>query len=175
MKIIKAAKPQPSDVLARIKIGLIGYVTYLAACRMNRAFSEYVLYEPILRILTARGFRVECEFVCPGIEHAAVGDKKKIDFYATKGDLKLAIEVKWAKSKKPKVQKDILKLSALLDENPNALTLLCVFGEKDDLEAVQLPETAKFAELGTPKIADLGNTDYGCRIFQLLSPAKPPK
>ena len=46
---------EPRNVLYRIKRGLAGFVSYLAACEMNQAFSEYVLYEPILRILTARG------------------------------------------------------------------------------------------------------------------------
>ena len=41
-------------MLYRVQRGLAGYVSYLAACDMNRAFSEYVLYEPTLRILTAR-------------------------------------------------------------------------------------------------------------------------
>ena len=35
-----------SDILFRIKRGLAGYVSYLAACDMNQAFSEFVLYEP---------------------------------------------------------------------------------------------------------------------------------
>ena len=47
-------------MLYRIKRGLSGYVSYLAACEMNASFSEYVLYEPILRILTARNYSVEC-------------------------------------------------------------------------------------------------------------------
>lgn len=54
-------------MLFRIKRGLSGYVSYLAACEMNEAFSEYVLYEPMLRILTARKFKVRCEFLCKGL------------------------------------------------------------------------------------------------------------
>jgi len=135
---------------------------------MKGSFSEYVLYEPILRILTARGFKVKCEYVCPGIKHASIGDKKKIDFYATKGDLKLAIEVKWAKSKKPKLQKDILKLAAILKERENVLSILCVFGSKVVLEELEVPKTQNLVRLGTMKIADLKHTDYGCRFFQLL-------
>ncbi|MCR6654674.1 MAG: hypothetical protein NVV63_02435 [Opitutus sp.] len=44
----------PEDVFFRIQRGLAGYISYLAACEMNPAFSEYVLYEPALRIFTAR-------------------------------------------------------------------------------------------------------------------------
>ena len=59
---LKNISPVP-DVLSRVKRGLAGYVSYLAACEMNQAFSEYVLYEPTLRILTARRFVVQCECV----------------------------------------------------------------------------------------------------------------
>ena len=54
----------PQEVLYRIKRGLSGYISYLATCEMNQAFSEYILYEPTLRILTARGYAVRCEAPC---------------------------------------------------------------------------------------------------------------
>ena len=92
-----AKKYEPGDVLFRIKRGLCGYVSYLAACDMNEAFSEYVLYEPILRILRARGFDVDCEFECPGVTQPKRGDKKKLDFYASGHERKLALEVKWVR------------------------------------------------------------------------------
>jgi len=47
---------EPINVLYRLKRGLSAYISYLAACEMNQAFSEYVLYEPMLRILTAHGY-----------------------------------------------------------------------------------------------------------------------
>ena len=67
---------EPTDVLFRIKRALAAYVSYLAACEMNQAFSEYVLYEPLLRILTTRGYKVECESECPGIQRPGSGDRK---------------------------------------------------------------------------------------------------
>jgi hypothetical protein len=97
------AMKEPADVLNRIKRGLAGYVSYLAACEVNEAFSEYVLYEPILRILMARGYTVECEYECPGIQHAAQGDRKRIDFRAMGHGLELAIEVKWIAATKPRL------------------------------------------------------------------------
>ena len=70
---------EPLNVLYRLKRGLSGYVSYLAACEMNEAFSEYILYEPILRILTARRYTVNCEFPCPGItrDGSRRGEQKK--------------------------------------------------------------------------------------------------
>jgi hypothetical protein len=91
------SQAEPSNVLFRIKRGLSGYVSYLAACEMNSAFSEYVLYEPVLRILTARGYKVQCEFPCPGLPKSACGDHKRIDFEVTSHDQRFALEVKWAK------------------------------------------------------------------------------
>jgi Holliday junction resolvase len=158
--------PEPKDVLFRIKRGLAGYISYLAACDMNQAFSEYVLYEPILRILTARGFSVDCEYECPGIKHPTQGDRKRIDFRATGHDLELAIEVKWAKSEKPNIKRDVEKLQAFIATRPQALALLCVFGRKTYLEVIELQGGA-FKERGTALYADLKKTRYGCRIFQL--------
>lgn len=158
--------PEPTDVLFRVKRGLAGYVSYLAACEMNPAFSEYVLYEPILRILTARGYSVACEYECPGIEQPSQGDRKRIDFRAIGHDLELAIEVKWAKSEKPNIKRDVEKLQAFITARPQALALLCVFGRMTHLEAIELPDGV-FKERGAPVYADLKRTRYGCRIFQL--------
>src|SRR5690349_8931678 len=103
---------EPNDVLYRIKRGLAGYISYLAACEMNESFSEYVLYEPILRVLTARGYIVQCEVPCPGIQQPQVGDRKKLDFVVRGNGLEFAIEVKWARTSKLNLQQDLPKLSA---------------------------------------------------------------
>ena len=157
---------ETSDVLSRVKRGLSAYVSYLAACEMNEAFSEYVLYEPILRILTARGYTVRCEVECPGIAQPAVGDKKRLDFYAQKANSRFAIEVKWAKSSKPNVSSDIQKLRAILASEPNTRPLLCVFGRKSHIEALKF-NLGDNRERGKMMYADLGITRFGCRIFEL--------
>lgn len=105
--ISKNKLSEPNDVLYRIKRGLAGYISYLAACEMNEAFSEYVLYEPILRILTARGYKVESEVLCPGIQQPKTGDKKRLDFVACLPNLTCAIEVKWAWNKTLKIDGDL--------------------------------------------------------------------
>ena len=154
------------DALFRVKRGLSAYVSYLAACEMNEAFSEYVLYEPTLRILMARGFSVQCEYECPGIKQPAQGDKKRLDFYAVGHSLELAIEVKWVKSTNPCAQSDIEKLQAFLTANPEAAALLCVFGRKSFVEALKI-DFGVFKERGSAVYADLRKTKYGCRIFEL--------
>jgi len=154
------------DALFRVKRGLSAYVSYLAACEMNEAFSEYVLYEPILRILMARGFIVQCEYECPGIRQPFRGDKKRLDFYAVGHDLELAIEVKWAKTTTPCSQSDIDKLKGFLTAKPDAAALLCVFGRKSVIEALVI-DFVLFKERGSAVYADLRKTKYGCRIFSL--------
>ena len=119
-----------SNALYRIKRGLSGYVSYLAACEMNEAFSEYVLYEPTLRILTAIGFTVKCESPCPGFERLGAGDHKKIDFVATGNGTHFAIEMKWARSKRLNVSHDVEKLKRFRITHTAAQAFLCVFGRR---------------------------------------------
>ncbi len=159
---------EPKDVLYRIKRGLAGYISYLAACEMNEAFSEYVLYEPILRILTARGFTVECEYVCPGMQQPSRGDKKKIDFYAKSISATMAIEVKWIRSAKPSIATDIEKLKAIKRVQPKTFALLCLFGRKSSLDKFA-PSEPRLKELGKVRVAELGKTRFGCRVFELRS------
>ncbi len=161
-----AKNPEPRDVLYRIKRGLAGYVSYLAACEMNQAFSEYVLYEPILRILTARGYTVECECECPGIAQPAKGDKKRIDFRATGQHLELAIEVKWMKATKPNLDSDLAKLRGFAAARPASVPLLVLFGRESHLTKFESPDDS-LKERGAAVIAQFGTTRYGCRIFEL--------
>ena len=65
--------PEPDEALYRIQRALAGHVSYLAACETNKTFTEYILYEPVLRILMTRGYSVQCEFPCPGIPKMQMG------------------------------------------------------------------------------------------------------
>ena len=157
---------EPRDVLYRVKRGLAAYVSYLAACEMNEAFSEYVLYEPILRIFTARGYSVECEYECPGITHSPIGDRKRLDFVATGHGIQLAIEAKWMKSSALRISSDVDKLTAFKKSFPNSRSLLLIFGRKTHISGLRLTQYT-FKERGKAVYADLRLTKYGCRIFEL--------
>lgn len=161
---------EPKEVLYRIKRGLAGYVSYLAACEMNESFSEYLLYEPMLRILSAHGYTVNCEVVCPGIPQPATGDKKKLDFVARYQDVTLAIEVKWAKRSKPKIDSDMAKLRACKTAEPNWRAFLCVFGTQSCILNLTMP--SELTQSGECVIADLGRTKFGCRIYELAEQNK---
>ena len=156
-------------MLYRLKRGLSGYVSYLAACEMNESFSEYLLYEPILRILTGRGFKVECEVVSPGLEQPKTGDKKRLDFVARKENLTLAIEVKWAKTRSPKIDGDLAKLRACRNQNKAWYAFLCVFGTASCITNLDMPPGIR--EWGQRVIADFGMTKFGCRIYQMADQA----
>jgi hypothetical protein len=166
---------EPLNVLYRIKRGLSGYISYLAACEMNQAFSEYVLYEPILRILTARGYSVSSEFPCPGLERqgGGRGDQKKIDFDATGHNCRFAIEVKWARNHRVDVHTDHEKLSAYRTHFAGSRSFLCVFGRRSKIENIVL-RNGSFVEIGMPVYADFGVTKYGCRMYE-LTPANQPR
>lgn len=157
---------EPTDVLYRIKRGLCGYFSYLAACDMNESFSEYLLYEPILRILTSRGYRVECEVECPGVKQSTAGDRKRLDFQAQRDGVNFALEVKWAKQRSPDISKDLAKLMGYR-EATNGLAFLCVFGRNSVLSGLDL-KSKQLIQKGGLITADLGKTRYSCRVYQLL-------
>lgn len=165
--------PEPRNVLYRIKRGLAGYISYLAACEMNEAFSEYVLYEPILRILTARRYAVQSEVPCPGIPQPKTGDKKKLDFVASSGKLTCAIEVKWAQQRKIIIESDLEKLSACLKAKPSWRAFLCVFGRKSFITELVLKQNG-LRELGKPVIAEFGTTRFGCRVYEMVKQIASP-
>lgn len=162
---------EPTEVLYRLKRGLSGYFSYLSACEMNEAFSEYMLYEPMLRIINARGFDAKCEYRCPGSDAAGRGDKKRIDFHVEGKGLTFAIEAKWAKHYKIDLKDDCAKLELYCRNNKNARAFVLVFGRLTflkDLELANLTRGFYFKERGTPVFALFGRTKFGCRIFEYV-------
>lgn len=160
-----------SNVIYRIKRGLAGYVSYLAACEMNAAFSEYVLYEPVLRVLTAQGFVVESEVQCPGYMQVGPGDRKRLDFVAKGNNSHFAMEVKWARNRRPRVNGDIEKLRKYHATHADALGFLCVFGRKSSLSELALPQGLR--ERGSAVYAEFGTTRFGCRVYQTTNADAP--
>ena len=159
-----------------IKRGLCAYVTYQMACQMEQSFSEYSLYEPILRILVAGGYSVECE-VALGKKVPRRGDHKRLDFVAKplpqKGDLfceergSFALEVKWVKELRPKIKPDLKKLTDYRTQQGGE-AFLCVFGQKHFIEGLELGD-ANLGEVGRLVCTNFGKSrnEYSCRIFDL--------
>jgi hypothetical protein len=162
---------EPINVLYRIKRGLSGYISFLAACEMNQAFSEYLLYEPFLRILTARAYAVKCEIPCPGWPRnkGTKGDQKKIDFDVTGHDLRFAVEVKWARQNSIDVKNDYEKLCLYHQHIQGSRSFLCVFGRKSHIQNIVL-KNGRFSEIGEAVYAEFGITRYGCRVYEAKMP-----
>lgn len=160
-------KPDPlNDALYRVKRGLAGYVSYLAACEMNQSFSEYILYEPTLRILTAQGWLVQCEYPCPGYDAEGLGDFKRLDFVATCPHGSFAIEMKWIRKSNVDVCSDVEKLKKYVRATAGARGFLCVFGRKSHIEYLTLG-AARVREHGQAIYAEFGVTRYGCRNYEV--------
>jgi hypothetical protein len=102
------------SILNPICRGIVGHVSYLAACDLSTVYSEYLLYEPITRIAKSHDYDVSCE-VPVGARTNARGDHQRIDFKFTNRIKKrtIALEVKWWRTKGSRnVMKDIEKLKA---------------------------------------------------------------
>ena len=161
--------PEPFEALYRIQRALAGYVSYLAACETNAAFSEYILYEPILRVLLMRRYAVKCEFAMPGIRSPSRrGDHKRIDFEAKRRRVYLSLEVKWPKTQKRtlNVQADREKLAEFHRSNPGSFSFLCVVGRYEHIKNVKL-SPSDFTEVLKPRFALFGRTQFGCRVYRL--------
>lgn len=155
------------DALYRVKRGLAGYVSYLAACEMNESFSEYLLYEPTLRVLSAVGFSVKCEVACPGLERPGRGDKKRLDFVASAHGVQFALEMKWARNSRVGLKKDLQKLRSFKSTHPGGRAFLMVFGRKSHIEKLVLLDDG-LREQGSPVYAEFGITRFGCRNYEVL-------
>jgi hypothetical protein len=155
-------------VIFQIKRALCGHITFLAACRMEKAFSEYVLYESILRVLLAYDYQVECEYAHPCLPKRKKGDYKKIDFYATGTGPSVVIEVKWARNPKiMDIKRDAEKLRKIKSVDSNCIPLLCIFGRKKFIARKRLKlKPDCFKEWGRPVYVDRAPM-YGCRFFEL--------
>lgn len=151
------------NILNRLQRGLSGYISYLAACDMNPVFTEYLLYEPILRILLSQRFKVKCEYRLPHFTVDA-GGIKRVDFVATRRKQTLAIEVKWLKKRQIDTSSDRKKLIFFQQSNPKSSCVLCVFGRKSFLQEYKVGDS-DFKERGKAVYAEFRTTRYGCRLY----------
>ena len=168
----KPLYPEPYESLYRIQRGLVGHVSFLAACESNVAFSEYLLYQSILQILAARKYDVSCEVECPGYKKRARGDRKRFDFEALKPGVRFALEVKWHQWRDDRTPRhfnateDMRKLAKYHQHHKDAHSFLCVFGRRGQITNIGLPSTT-YREALKAIYAEFLRTRYGCRIFEL--------
>jgi hypothetical protein len=156
------------DHLSYVRRGISAYVSYLAACGSSGVFSEYVLYEPIMRILNSRRLIVSCEYECPGVDEGRRGDKERIDFVAISPrtpDWSFAMEVKWLRRKSVDLTRDLKKLESYVSVNQKHHGIVLIFGKKQHISAYGPPNT--LVEIGKATYSSLGRSKYGARTFRL--------
>lgn len=110
----KGKRDWAKGIVAAISDGLTAYMTLQARTGLSPAYSEYLLYDPVVRISKHNGW-------IPLGEHAVEtekrkGDKKRIDFLLINRKNKrqaIAIELKWfvSASKKVDIKGDLDKLT----------------------------------------------------------------
>jgi hypothetical protein len=174
---------EPFETLFRIQRGLAGYVSFLATCDANIVFTEYLLYEPTLRILRQMGYEVQCEAPAAGPKSQNGGDSQRLDFLATQGCLTMAIEMKWLRwqTDDPReylsIERDTNKLIRALVSKQATRSLLCIFGRHTQIRHFQganaQAQLGKYNEALPPVYADLRRTVFGCRIFELKPDQQP--
>ena len=162
---------EPFESLYRIQRALVGHISYLAACEANVAFTEYLLYEPILRVLLIRSYDVQCEVSCGDfLPQGAKGDHKRIDFVAKKHGYHFALEVKWPRKRinTLDVKLDHEKLAAFKKKNTSSQSFLCLFGRYSHINNINLSQGGFMMPKPLPPIyAFFRRTQYGCKVYQL--------
>lgn len=155
-----------SSVLEPICRGLVGYVSYLAACRNFTIYSEYLLYEPFLRIAQAQGYITNCE-VPVAKSDSGKGDKKRIDFVLANEKELLGIEVKWIKSTKPNILKDVEKL-LVYQRTTGASGYVLLFGQSGYFKDLMPHAGRPFISHGKLVSWIAGRTKYSAQWFKYI-------
>lgn len=107
---------KPKNLLAALAEGVLGYMIYQARCGLSEAYSEYLLYDPIVRICKDKNWKVKSEYKVDN--RVGQGDKKRIDFLCSHkkdANYQIGLEVKYLKDPDQKVyiEKDVSKLRQL--------------------------------------------------------------
>jgi DNA-binding sugar fermentation-stimulating protein len=121
-------------VVQAIGDSLTAYLTLQARCGLAPAYSEYLLYDPIVRVCRYRGWNIECEVKAP--RKSPKGDFPRIDFRfhkSKKPGPSVLVEVKYQPKAtgKVKISKDVEKLRSLLkQERAGSQAFVVVAGRK---------------------------------------------
>jgi hypothetical protein len=114
------AKAKIKNTIVAICEGLLGKLLFNSKIDISEAYSEYMLYEPIVQI-AKRNWNVESEVSVKSLKKKGRGDNPKIDFILTdlaNNNRYIALEVKYAKGVKStiSVDSDIKKLLAFKND-----------------------------------------------------------
>jgi len=165
------------DLLRTLAEGLTAYMTFQSRCGMREAYTEYLLYEPILRIVKDKNWLAKTEFIAEVTE--GWGDHKRIDFLLesqeTEGDF-IGIEVKWLPKRKRSlaVGNDIRKLENLEEtlDYQNLHSYLVIAGVHKGNAATPKPDripklTGGNCRLFYQTVYDSRYTHYGVTVMRI--------
>ena len=168
-------KDWPRGIIEAISDALVGYLTVQARCGLSPAYSEYLLYDPIVRVCRYRGWVVECEVPLRNrAKHR--GDYQRIDFRLRRGRSTrraLYLEVKYRRRlhKKIDVTKDQQKLQTFLRESARGSRAFVLVAGREKRESggktAGLPVTP---DLGLPYYATTycaAHTTFGVAVYEL--------
>lgn len=151
------------SILNPICRGIVGYISYLAACSGRPVYSEYLLYEPIMRIAQSKGYKVRCEY--PVVKSTG-GDYKRIDFdFKHPEKQRIGLELKWVKRLSLNLDKDIQKLHDHHNQT-GAVECLLLFGKGEMIKKVKKPKGTK--SVGKLVTWDSGKTCYAARWYRVI-------
>lgn len=172
-------KPKPKNLIVALCEGLLGYQIYQARCGLNEVYTEYLLYDPILRIGKDKKWNVTCEYPITK-EQKSKGDNRRIDFIFESPDNKtiIALEVKYLKSVKYKINidNDVNKLKNLYCTKNGNIThrylLICgKFSNKITSLLSKLIEKYKLNMIHEIKFVNQFRKEYGVMVFEIPSPS----
>ena len=138
----------------------------MATTNSNTIYSEYLLYEPIYRILQSKGYDAHCEYAVERTNKK--GDNKKIDFRVKKDSIDaFGLEVKWAKNKTINVEKDIKKLMMYNDKH-DANGYLLVFGHYKFISVLKFSKGLSYKSSGKVVNWNSGKTNYAACWYKIV-------
>lgn len=108
--------------------GLVGYMVYQSNCGISNIYSEYLLYDPILRIAKNKNWNLINEHT---IDNKRERTSKRIDFYFSKKDTNIFLEMKRVKAKSPygpDLKNDINKLLKVKNKEDDSRCFIIVTG-----------------------------------------------
>lgn len=160
------------NLLRCIADGLIGYMTYQSRCGMSEAYTEYLLYDPIVRISKDKKWKVKSEYSVAGF--GKPGDNKRVDFFmesTTHNGLLVGIEVKWIPVHKKvlNLNNDRKKLAELksMHSAEDLRTFIALIGVHTESKKIQISKTIKHKrELMYQQVFKSKHTSYGATILE---------
>jgi len=157
--------------------GVTAYMTLQARCGLWPAYTEYLLYDPIVRIGSHLGWTVNCEYKLPK-DRAKSGDNPRLDFMfvSEREQLAIAMEVKWPRDPKKmlKVNHDISKLRRVKSPTGADIDarLLLIAGPheitRDRKMLLRCPLKAPNTTLVRVRALGAGKRAWGTSIYELL-------